>query len=76
MSKNVSVVNIKLSNTQKYKKFQLASLAGYKVQEIDSSGRCVIIGADNCIDNDFRNIDQVLMLISNELYSKGFCVAA
>ena len=51
-------------------------MAGYKVKEIDKSGRCVIMGADTYIDNDFRNIDEVLLLIRSDLERKGFCLAA
>lgn len=67
---------IKLSEIPKFKKFQLASIAGYVVKEMKDTGRCVIIGADSYIDNDFRNIDEVLLLISNDLKHKGFFVAA
>jgi hypothetical protein len=68
---------VKLFETPKYKKYQLADIAGYKVKEIDKeTGRCMIIGADNYIDNDFPNIDAVLLLISNELARKGFSIVA
>lgn len=66
---------IKLSEIPKYKKFQLADIAGYKVKEDKETGRCAIIGADSYIDNDFRNIDDVLRLIANELRRKGFSIA-
>ena len=64
------------TDVPKYKKFQLADVAGYKVKEIDKSGRCVIMGADTYIDNDFRNIDEVLLLIRSDLERKGFYLAA
>jgi len=64
--------NIRLSEIPKYKKFQLADIAGYNVKEDKETGRCTIMGADNCIDNDFKNIDDVLKLISNELRGRGF----
>lgn len=67
---------IKLSEIKKFRKFQLADIAGYKIKEVDSCGRCAIVGADNCINNDFRNIDEVLLLISNDLKSKGFLIVA
>ena len=52
-----TIKQIKLSVTPKYKKFQLADVAGYKVEENINTRRCHIVGADNCIDNDFKNID-------------------
>lgn len=67
---------ISLKEIPKNKKYQLAYLAGYKVKETSDNGRCSIIGADNCIDNDFSSIDDVLLLIKSELKSKGFSVAA
>jgi len=66
--------NIKLSEIPLYRKFQLADLVGYKIKQIDN--RYKIDGADNYIDNDFRSIDDILKLISPELKSKGFIVAA
>jgi hypothetical protein len=66
--------NIKLSEIPKYKKFQLAYLAGYKV--IENNNRYKIDGADNFIDNDFRSIDDILRLIANDLKRKGFKIAA
>jgi hypothetical protein len=33
-------------------------------------------GAYNYIDNNFRNIDEVLLLIKNDLMQKGFVVAS
>lgn len=68
------LTTVDLSQEPKYKKFQLASIVGYKVMEYNSNGRCYIIGADNFIDNDFRCIDDVLLLINNELTTKGFRV--
>ena len=56
-----------------YKKFQLADIAGYKVIKTDN--RYKIDGADNYIDNDFRSIDDILILISGELKRKGFMIA-
>jgi ERCC4-related helicase len=38
-----------------------------KAKEIDDTGRCIIIGADKCIDNDFRNIDELLLQIKSVL---------
>ena len=67
---------IKLSATPKYKKFQLADVAGYKVEENINTRRCRIVGADNCIDNDFKNIDEVLKLVRRELMIKGFQIAS
>ena len=64
--------NIKLSEVSLYKKFQLASIAGYKVIKLDN--RYKIDGADDYIDNDFRNIDDILKLISGDLQRKGFMV--
>jgi len=74
----MGVTEVKLSETEKYEKFDLAKKAGYKVEEFDRnsrSGRCYIIGADNYIDNDFRSIDDVLRTISNELIRKGIAIA-
>ena len=65
---------INLSEVPKYKKFQLAAVAGYRIIETDN--RFKIDGADNYIDNDFRSIDDILKLISSELKSKGFVLAA
>lgn len=70
------LTNIKLSETTKEKKFKLASAAGYKIVEEKITHKCHIIGADNYIDNDFRNIDDVLKYIAQELSRKGFCIAA
>jgi hypothetical protein len=67
---------IKLSEIKKYEKFQLANIAGYNVTEDKETGRCYIVGADNCINNDFSNIDEVLKLIASDLKRKGFVVAA
>ena len=71
--------NIKLSVIKKHEKFKLASIAGYRVQEFDresNSQRCYIVGADNYINNDFKNIDEVLKYISSDLKIKGFIIAA
>lgn len=71
--------DIKLSEVKKFRKYQLAKIAGYIVEEFDKeskSERCFIVGADAYIDNDFRNIDEVLKYISSELKSKGFNIAA
>ena len=57
-----------------YKKFQLADIAGYKVIKTDN--RYKIDGADNYIDNDFRSIDDILVLISGDLKRKGFVITA
>mgnify|MGYP000944172422 CR=1 FL=1 len=68
-----------LSKTEKNDKFKLASIAGYTVKEFDresKSPRCYIVGADNYINNDFKNIDEVLKYISPDLMSKGFILAA
>lgn len=65
-----------LSETEKYKKFQLAAIAGYEVKEDKERHKCYIVGADNYIDNNFRNIDDVLLLISSELRRIGFAVVA
>ena len=65
--------NVILAETPLYKKFQLADIAGYKVIRIDN--RYKIDGADNYIDNDFRNIDDILVLISGDLRGKGFILA-
>lgn len=67
---------IKLSEIDKHIKFQLAAVAGYKVEEDKETRRCYIVGADSYIDNCFRNIDEVLLLIRNDLKRKGFIVAA
>ena len=64
---------IKLAEIPLYKKFQLADIAGYKVIKTDN--RYKIDGADNYIDNDFRNIDDILVLISGDLRGKGFIIA-
>jgi hypothetical protein len=64
---NNNVIVVKLSETEKIKKYQLAAIAGFKVKEIDDTGRCIIIGADKCIDNDFRNIDELLLQIKSVL---------
>ena len=61
---------IKLSETPLYKKFQLADIAGYKVVRVDNT--YMIEGADDYIDNNFRNIDDILHLISPDLKRKGF----
>lgn len=66
--------NIKLSEVPLYKKFQLAAIVGYKI--IKNENRYKIDGADNYIDNDFRNIDDILILISPDLKSKGFNLVA
>lgn len=63
-----------LSEQPKYKKFQLASVAGFTVKEICPSGKCIIVGADKYIDNDFRNIDDVLMNMRDILARKGFLI--
>jgi hypothetical protein len=65
--------NIILSEVPLYKKFQLADIAGYKVIKTDN--RYKIDGADNYIDNDFRSIDDILILISGDLRGKGFILA-
>jgi hypothetical protein len=68
---------IKLSEVPKYKKYQLATLMGYTVKETNKeTGRCYISGADNYIDNDFKSIDEFLLTIKKDLYSRGFNVAA
>lgn len=72
----MSITDIKLSKIEKYKKFQLASIAGYKVEEDKDKHKCHIVGADNFIENDFKNIDEVLKLIKRELLSKGFNIVA
>ena len=64
---------IKLAEIPLYKKFQLADIAGYKVIKTDNKYK--IDGADNYIDNDFRNIDDILILISGDLRGKGFILA-
>lgn len=64
--------NIKLSEMPLYRKFQLADLVGCKV--IKTENRYKIDGADNYIDNDFRNIDDILQLISGDLQRKGFLI--
>jgi hypothetical protein len=68
--------NVYLSKIEKHKKFQLAALAGYEVEEDKETHKCRIVGADDYIDNNFKNIDEVLLLISSDLISKGFIVAA
>lgn len=65
--------DIRLSEIPKYKKFQLAYIAGYTVEQVDN--RFKIKGADNYIDNDFRSIDDILKLISGDLKRKGFVIA-
>jgi hypothetical protein len=45
----VKVKRIILSEQPKYKKFQLASAAGFTVKEICPSGKCIIVGADNIL---------------------------
>lgn len=65
---------IKLSETSLYEKFQMAKKVGYKVIKIDN--RYKIDGADNCIDNDFKSIDDILKLISGDLKRKGYVLAA
>ena len=64
---------ITLRETPLYKKFQLADIVGYKVIRTDNSYK--IDGADNYINNDFRSIDDILILISGELKRKGFMIA-
>ena len=63
---------VRLSEVPLYKKFQLADIAGYKV--IKAGNRYKIDGADNYIDNSFRNIDEILRLISGDLGRKGFMI--
>ena len=63
---------IALSEIPKHKKFQLAAIAGYNI--IQDNNRYRIEGADNYIDNDFRSIDDILRLISNDLIRKGFMI--
>ena len=67
---------VKLSSTKKYKKFQLASALGYNATEVNERGRCIVHNLDICADNDFRNIDEFLLLIRNDLYKFGFAVVA
>lgn len=63
---------IKLSEIPLYRKFQLADIAGYKVIKVDN--RFKIDGADAYIDNNFKNIDDILQLISGDLQRKGFSI--
>ena len=60
---------VRLSEVPLYKKFELANKAGYKVIKVDN--RYKIDGADNYIDNNFRNIDEILRLVSSELQRVG-----
>lgn len=77
MDKVVNIVTVHLNAEEKFKKFRLASIAGYTVKEFEKGkDRCYIDGADRFINNDFRNIDDVLFMISKELYIKGFNIAA
>lgn len=64
--------NIKLSEMPLYKKFKLASKAGYKI--IRENNRYMIEGADAYIDNDFESIDDILHLISGDLMQKGYLI--
>ena len=64
---------INLAEVPLYKKFKLADIAGYKIIKVNN--RYKIDGADNYIDNDFRNIDDILVLISGDLRGKGFILA-
>lgn len=69
---------VKLSETPKYKKFQLAAVAGFIVREYHA-GRSMfyeIVDAPDCFENRFRSIDEVLWLIALELKRKGFLVVA
>lgn len=64
-------------NLKDYKKFRLASVTGYTVEVVDkNTGRCIIVGADNYINNDFRNINEVMKIIFTEIKGKGFNLAA
>ena len=69
------MTRVKLAVQPKYKKFQLASAAGFTVKEICPSGKCIIVGADKYIDNNFRNIDDVLINMRDILARKGFLIA-
>lgn len=59
----------------KHEKYNIAKKSGYIVKEFDKesgSPRCYIVGADKYINNDFKNIDEVLKFI----LPKGFILAA
>lgn len=56
---------IALSEIPKHKKFQLAAIAGYNIIQDNNRYR---------IENDFRSIDDILRLISNDLIRKGFMI--
>lgn len=74
----MSYNTIYLSKEKKYEKYNLVKLTGHIAEEIDKrTGRYKIVGADNYIDNDFRNIDELLLLVfKSELGSKGFILTA
>lgn len=67
---------VNLAGTQKHKKFQLAAVSGYVVREDPTTKKCSIIGMDDYIDNDFRDINEVLLMIKGDLGRKGFTIVA
>lgn len=72
-----NVININLSTIKKQEKLQLADLVGCEIKEYENCrGRCYIVGADKFIDNDFKNIDTVLLYIKDKLMRIGFKIAA
>lgn len=70
----ITIKRIKLSEQPKYIKYRLASAVGLTVQEINPKGRCIIVGADKYIENEFRSIDEVLLGFKDMLARKGFKV--
>ena len=66
------MIRVKLAEQPKYKKFQLASAAGFTVKEICPSGKCIIVGEDKYIAKNFRSFEDVLINVKDMLERKDF----
>lgn len=68
----MNTTRIHLDNISIKQKIQLAYTIGC---EVTKNGKYYTIkGADDCIDNRFRNIDEILKLSRKELLQNGFSV--
>jgi hypothetical protein len=70
------MIELKLSQTEKYKKFQAVRKAGYDV--VNENSKYILVdkqsNADDYIETTFRSIDEILTVLAGYLLKVGIMV--
>jgi len=78
-----TIQEIKLNETERYKKFLALKIIGITVKTYKSLNREKLVisvdgnpDIDKCIDNTFNNVDDILRAFSDELRKQNIKIAA